>query len=1058
MARVKARKETQMRQTDSHATNSPALIRYFRDCLLADSGERELNDILASGEKEHLFLPLEETATTGIPSGFTLPSADGERLTATLQLMRQELKPLLGTYLIMGRDTEDRQTQVRTPLFLVEVNIENTNKEFRIVPDPESLRINSSVLSALGLPREWESLALPGNTRFASLMEHLNNLPHSAKPQCTDDLRLPRNGQLTASHSAVLWLSRRSRTAASIAFELEAMAQANTLSCCLEQLLGKRSTASPGPNPVPESLPNRLTRAQEQALLNASRDTLSVVHGAPGTGKTYTIAGIVADRVMRGESVLIACSNEHAADVVYDQLGKSFTSAGRMAVRAGQGDYRKQLLLQLDSLLTMRSDSGMEDLEALTGKLRRGIERQRRNAGRFRDRLKRSEQLSEALQTDKRNWPHRLLRFWIAWRTRRRPLLARSWCDYRQHIDNHQQLARKLLAASTTDRHFRLIRHNRQQLAGLATALRTRSSGNRAKRMGNIDWQILTRAFPVWVVSTQTLYRSLPLKPELFDLVIMDEATQCNIAQALPALQRARRAVIAGDPKQLRHFSFLARARQGALARDHGVSDAPISLDYRERSLLDYAINQLPHADAQVWLDEHFRSHPHLIDFSNQRFYQNRLKILTDTRRILNRPPRQIIECPVQLNNDINEGEIQTLMEYLSRLISEAEKLPEMDIPSIGVLCFFSSSARVLEKRILNEFTLADLTRHNLLVATPYGFQGIERDLILVASGVYPGRSSAAWTYMERPDVFNVAITRARHRQILFVPKDFDSTLRPGLFLDYLRHDPQPPQPDSQEDRLYHNSRQQMIAEMETRGIRCWSDFTVGGQAVDLLAVKGEQALAIDLIGCPTEFGKAWSLDRYSLLERAGLPPLPITYGEWIWRREEILALLDNLLRSNDSNPAAEQSKKFADLQWRFEKLGVQTYLDILNRLAQSYEQLDLWLGRRFSSGELSYHRYKAGIDNLIHTTLIELAGIALLLEEGQTLMIPDTDLVNSLAAPTEKSHKAVNALTNLAHRLAMMENNSGIETALVEITELENRLSAYEGLLRNPGKAMQHD
>ncbi|MCZ7391604.1 hypothetical protein, partial [Klebsiella pneumoniae] len=84
------------------------------------------------------------------------------------------------------------------------------------------------------------------------------------------------------------------------------------------------------------------------------------------------------------------------------------------------------------------------------------------------------------------------------------------------------------------------------------------------------------------------------------------------LALALPALQRARRAVIVGDPRQLRHFSFLARARQEQLAFEHGVEHLPISLDYRQQSLLDYAMNAVATPAAQVWLDEHFRSHPEL--------------------------------------------------------------------------------------------------------------------------------------------------------------------------------------------------------------------------------------------------------------------------------------------------------------------------------------------------------------------------------------------------------------------------------------------------------------
>ncbi len=1029
-----------------------SLIRYFRACLLADGGERELNDMLANGEKEPLFLPLDSSTATGIPPAIDLSSADGERLTATLQLKRQELRPLVGSYLVTGQSTTDETTRVRTPLFLAESHIVKTATGFQVRVDQESLRINTAALSALGIASDLAHQALTENTHFVSLMQQLAELPRRTPPETTQDLTHARRGRLTISHSAVLWLSRRSHTAASIAYELKTMAEENSHSPCLDQLLGKPQPSVAGPKPVPESLPSRLSRAQELALHNASRETLSVIHGAPGTGKTYTIAGIVADRVMRGESILIACGNEHAADVVYDQLGKSFSSAQKMVVRAGQGGYRQQLLQQLDTLLATRTDQAAEDPQRLSAQLEHGVEQQRRKATRFQHRLRRSERLAESQRLHSDALPHRLMRYWRAWRTRRNPLLAQSWSDYHQQVDAHQTLARKLLAASAVDRHLQLIRHHRQDLAGLATALRSRSSGSRTKRMGDIDWKTLTRAFPVWVVSTQTLYRSLPLYKELFDLVILDEATQCNLAQALPALQRARRAVIVGDPKQLRHFSFLARARQETFAAKHSVSDAPISLDYRERSLLDYAIDGLPHADAQVWLDEHFRSHPHLIDFSNRHFYDNRLKILTDTRRVLKQPPRQVVECPVRLKDDVNEGEIDALLDYLGKIISDSASLPEDEAPSIGVLCFFSNTARTLEKRILSQFDLSALSRHDLSVATPYGFQGTERDLILIASGVYPGRSHSAWLYLERPDVFNVAITRARHRQIIFVPVAMEEMAHQGLFTTYLKHDPQIPQPDRAGDPLHGNTRQELIAELKSLGARCWSDFPVGGQSVDLLVVKGESALAIDLVGCPAQIGNAWSLNRYNLLERAGLPPLPITYAEWLWRRADVLATLDQMLERDRGTPASQLAHKFDDLRWRFEKLGAQPYLTIMHKLSQSLEQLDIWLRRRFNVGELSYQRYRAGIDHLTHTTLTELAGIALLLEESQALTIPEQALNERLAAATDSSRKAVESLSNLARKLAMIETPSGMDEALREITELDNRLAAYQGMLNVPG------
>src|SRR5690606_32976752 len=110
----------------------------------------------------------------------------------------------------------------------------------------------------------------------------------------------------------------------------------------------------------------------------------------------------------------------------------------------------------------------------------------------------------------------------------------------------------------------------------------------------------------------------------------IDEATQCDSASALPVLQRGRRALVTGDPQQLRHVSFLADAAQVQLAERHGLGPAEVERwDFRRRGLLDVVVDAVPSASAVVRLDEHFRSTPGIIEFSNRQFYGGRLAVMT---------------------------------------------------------------------------------------------------------------------------------------------------------------------------------------------------------------------------------------------------------------------------------------------------------------------------------------------------------------------------------------------------------------------------------------------
>lgn len=1033
---------------ETGADSIAGLIRYFRDCLLADGGQRELEDFLASGEKEHWLAPL-SASPTGLPEQIILPPVVARHLAGLIQLQRQERQLLLGAHIICV-PAQGNSARIRVPLFLAEARLEESEGHFCVFPEPESIRLSPVALAALGLPSDWLSGFSATDPRLDEVQERLAGLERLPPFVSVDDFPALRGHAVKRADTAVLWLSERSRTAATTAFELENIAAGGVFSPCLQQILGGAVLAADGPPAVPESLPNRLSAAQESALDNAATQTLSVIHGAPGTGKTYSIAGIVADRVMRGEKVLVVCGNEHAADVVHDKLAAAFAEAALQVVRAGAGGYRQRLLQQLDGLLasglTQSDDSPKEAKEILLA----AVHRQRQTASHFRQRLSQAERHGRQIAAASAGGWRWLQRRWLAWRVRKSPLLAEVWADYRQQLQEHQGLARKTLALGAQAGHARLLASNRRQLSALTVALRSRSSGNRSDRLEAIDWPTLTQAFPVWVVAAAALDRSLPPTCGLFDLLIMDEATQCNLALALPALQRARRAVIVGDPKQLRHFSFLARARQEQLALEHGVNHLAISLDYRQQSLLDYAMNAVATPAAQVWLEEHFRSHPELIEFSNRHFYANRLKIVTDTRRLTEVPPRQIVRCPVRLEDDLNIGEIDTLLAGLRRLTEQSISLPPEECPSIGVLALFSGLAQALQKRIMAEFDLATLTRHDLLVATPYGFQGEERDIILLASGVFPGRSRAAWSYIERPDVFNVAITRARQRQIIHVPDDLGNAPASSLLVSYLNHQASTQGLEHCVTQALDAVRQQLLLALEALGCRCWIDFAVAGQNVDLLVQQETRVLAIDLVGTDGQVGSAWMAERYALLERAGLPLMPLAHSEWVWRREEVMARIVGLLGAVEETAERSLQRRIASLRWRFDKLGEEAAASLLDALGQALEQALMWLARRFSAHELSYQRYAAGIERSSEVVIGQLAGLCLLLEERKALNIPEDELRARASDDLAHSRQAVDALAGLARKLALIETNTAeeMDETLEEIARLENRLAAYQGSL----------
>lgn len=126
--------------------------------------------------------------------------------------------------------------------------------------------------------------------------------------------------------------------------------------------------------------------------------------------------------------------------------------------------------------------------------------------------------------------------------------------------------------------------------------------------------------------------RRIPPNPALFDLVIIDEASQCSLPAVVPLLFRAERALIIGDVMQLPHISTLPAQRDAELRRTHNLTSEWLDehrMSVRRHSSFHAAERA---AGGSLLLDEHYRCHPEIAAVSNEFFYGGRLTVLTDIR------------------------------------------------------------------------------------------------------------------------------------------------------------------------------------------------------------------------------------------------------------------------------------------------------------------------------------------------------------------------------------------------------------------------------------------
>ncbi|MBT7237580.1 AAA family ATPase [Candidatus Woesearchaeota archaeon] len=307
----------------------------------------------------------------------------------------------------------------------------------------------------------------------------------------------------------------------------------------------------------------------------------------------------------------------------------------------------------------------------------------------------------------------------------------------------------------------------------------------RLKEEQESEIQALLPFLPVWIVTNLSAKNSLPLKEKLFDLLVIDEASQCDIASAIPLLFRSKQVVIIGDPKQLKHISILKGTEDKKIASKNEISELYLDYAYSKNSIYDITErvikdkNEIP-----ILLNQHYRSHKDIISFSNKHFYEDKLNIMTDHSQLL---PNKIHVNGIKWV-DIRGKTIQNKSPYnkeeafeIINILIEYSKLKNKKF-SIGIVTLFRAQMELISDLIKKTKELKDL---DITVGTTHRFQGDEKDIILFSPAISIGikESTLNWVHTTT-QLLNVAITRAK--SVFIVVGDKKKCKEAGGLLKYL--------------------------------------------------------------------------------------------------------------------------------------------------------------------------------------------------------------------------------------------------------------------------------
>jgi very-short-patch-repair endonuclease len=380
----------------------------------------------------------------------------------------------------------------------------------------------------------------------------------------------------------------------------------------------------------------------------------------------------------------------------------------------------------------------------------------------------------------------------------------------------------------------------------------------------------VTSILSCWAVTSLAARGRIPFDPSFFDVVVIDEASQCDIASALPLLYRARRAVVIGDPMQLRHISTLSKQQDQQLLTKHDLVDNYPGWAYSTRSLFDLA-SSICRSDDIISLRDHHRSHADIIEFSNEAFYEGRLRVATSYDRLrrpnVEEPAVRWVDVQGKTvrpgsGGAVNETEARRVIDEIARLVGQGYR------GSIGVVSPFRAQANRIRDLVQQHDGLSSkVAELDFLADTVHKFQGDERDVMIFSTVISAGVADGALGFLRsNSNLFNVAITRARAALVVVgdrsvaINSGVDYLSRFALYIDRVgsgnqsrvtevQRDCGPEYPAVARPELVSDWERLFYKALYSAGIRSLPQYPVEKYILDFAIVSGDRRLNIEIDG-----------------------------------------------------------------------------------------------------------------------------------------------------------------------------------------------------------------
>lgn len=482
------------------------------------------------------------------------------------------------------------------------------------------------------------------------------------------------------------------------------------------------------------------------------------VQGPPGSGKTNTILNTVVTAFFNNKTVLISSYNNHPVDEIYQKLSHLKYKGDDIPfpiIRLGNSEKLKDAIKQIRLLFKITSS-----MQVFDSSLNRKKTYEEHKTKALSDLLRKYE---EKLDLSERK---EMIKTMLS-SSNNLPFLANLQGEQLVNVNN----TLKEIGEITDDDIKPLISHDRLELfkflnftsakfikrlsepkyKELTDIIFTKDLNEAVRQLNQYlsndeNFQKFLKIFPV-VATTNISAHRLGEPKQYFDMVIMDEASQCNTAVALVPIIRGEQLLLVGDPQQLKPVILLDERNNLILKKRYNITD---EYDYRNKSVYQTFLSADAVSD-EVLLSYHYRCHPKIIGFNNKKYYNNKLNIRSSDNE---KHPLEFIEChskDTTLKNT-SESEAREIVHYVK---THPDK-------TIAVITPFVNQRNEIQE----ELNQSGIT--NVDCGTVHAFQGDEKQEIIFSLALTDKTHEKTYSWLKNnKELINVATSRAKERLVI---------------------------------------------------------------------------------------------------------------------------------------------------------------------------------------------------------------------------------------------------------------------------------------------------